>query len=60
MTKFEQFQTRPPGLWDISDVREILADPSISERECKDILRQVLLSKKTYNCIVKQIEAAKK
>lgn len=60
MTLFEKYITRPPGMWEAEDVREILADPTISEKECKEIIREVLRSKKTFNCIIKQIEQKKK
>jgi len=55
MTLFERYITRPPGMWTIEDVRELLNNPALSEKECKDILRKVLQSKKTFHCIEKQI-----
>lgn len=59
MTLFERYSTRPPGMWESEDVREILGDPSLSEKVCKEIIRKVLLSKKTFNCVLKQIEQNK-
>jgi len=42
-------------MWVSDDVRELLGNPALSEKECKDILRKVLQSKKTFHCIEKQI-----
>lgn len=60
MKLFDRYITRPPGMWEPEDVREVLADPTISEKECKEIIREVLRSKKTFNCILKQIEQVKR
>ena len=42
MTHIERWTTRPPMYWMLDDVKEVMEDDSLTDRECEIILDQAL------------------
>ena len=56
MTHIERWTTRPPMYWMADDVKEVMGDDSLSDRECEIILDQALRRPNVFRLICENIK----